>query len=503
MGRFFRRDGVTATRFPQRNEWPGQTGWQAWLLCLLLAVLLMWPAAMFGRPGYIADSAGYHHGGAKAVAFLVDRLAPPASSAPPAPDTTSSAAEAVPKAPDKEDDGTQAVRSIIYSVFTYVLDAPNGTLLALVAAHAVLVAIVTLLFMRATGISRDPPLLALAIAILVLGTALPSFVTLATPDVFAGVAILGITLLALHAARLSLAERVIVAGITGFAISVHSSHLLLAIGMALLLLVHIAWRLRLDGWRVAALRPAWAFGSILFGLALVMASALVGFGEVSVAPKRYPFALARAIEDGPARWYLEDKCPTAHFAVCELYPEGRFPDRAGYFLWGSQGIAARATAEQMDRIRDEELEIVRRATAAYPEVQLRSSLANLREQILSASIDPAMFRDRVMAGSERFDYAEEEPEMAWHAHVQLTLLLGALALIALRFGKATPVMRESAVLILLGILGNDVICAVVAAPDIRYQNRLLWLIPLLAIALVRRRAPDQAPEPPVNAGCSR
>lgn len=455
-----------------------------WLLCALLSLLLLWPAAMFGRPGYIADSAAYYHGGSKAMAFITRHFDTPATA--PAGKSTATGDQAKGDQA-KKDDGTQAVRSIVYSVFTFVLSAPHATLLALVIAHALLTSIMIVLFLRATGLDRDRRQVMLLTGVLLLGTALPSFVTLATPDILSGLTILGLTLLALHASQLSLVERLGVTGITGFSIAAHTSHMLVALGMGVLILLHALWSVRGSGWRHALVQPLWSFGAIGLGIVLVMASALVGFGEVSVAPKRYPFALARSIEDGPARWYLEEHCPTRHYTVCELYPDGRFPTRAGYFLWGSQGIAARATAAQMDRIRDEEIEIVRRATEAYPSVQILSSLRNLRDQILMAGIDPAMFRDKVMAAPETLVRTGNPPTMAWHVPVQLGVILLSLLVIAFRIGRVSPRLRESALLVLLGILGNDAVCAIAAAADIRYQSRLLWLIPLLAVLLLPRR----------------
>lgn len=458
---------------------------RSWLLCAVLSLLLLWPVAMFGRPGYIADSAAYYHGGSKAMAFVTRHFDTPA----PAPAGKSAAPDDKIK---KQDDGTQAVRSIVYSVFTYVLSAPHATLLALVIAHALLTSIMIVLFVRATGLDRDRRHVALLTGVLLLGTALPSFVTLATPDILSGLTILGLTLLALYASRLSMIERLGTAGITGFSIAAHTSHLLVALGIGVLILLHALWSARGSGWRRALVQPLWSFGAIGLGIVLIMASALVGFGEVSVAPKRYPFALARSIEDGPARWYLEEHCATRHYTVCELYPDGRFPTRAGYFLWGSQGIAARATAAQMDRIRDEEIEIVRRATEAYPSVQILSSLRNLRDQILMAGIDPAMFRDKVMAAPETLVRTDSLRTMAWHVPIQLGVVVLSLLVIAVRIGRVSRRLRESALLVLLGILGNDAVCAIAAAADIRYQSRLLWLIPLIAVLLLPRRS-DQEP----------
>jgi hypothetical protein len=85
---------------------------------------------------------------------------------------------------------------------------------------------------------------------------------------------------------------------------------------------------------------------------------------VSLAPNRVPVLLARSIEDGPGRWYLEEEC--AHvdrYAICELFDE--IPRSVFEMLWAEDGIRT-ATDEQMARIRAEETEIVLAAARRYP-----------------------------------------------------------------------------------------------------------------------------------------
>lgn len=458
------------------------------VLLALLALALLWPLATFGRPGYIMDSVGYHHGGGKALEFVTRHIPALATDIPgkDVPDRAAkTATEAGPRSVPK-DDGVQGVRSIVYSVVAYLFDAPRGTMTLLVIGHALALSYVIMLFARAGGLLRSRAMTATLIGLLAFGTSLAPFVTLATPDVFAGVTILAVVLLALYRDRISLVESLILVLIAGFAVAVHASHVLLGIGMAMLVILLALWTARRGGWRAVGSGPVWALAGIATGLLLVVASSVVGFGEVSVAPKRYPFALARSIEDGPARWYLDKNCATEHYAVCELFPSG-FPDRAGYFLWGRQGIAARATAEQMNRIRDEEMLIVQRATAAYPSIQLKSSATNLKDQILAVGIDPGWFHDREIRTPGRLSPVQPPAGMHWHVVLQIAIVIAALAVIALFVSRAPERVRLTVLLVTLGILGNDAICAIVAAPDIRYQNRLLWLLPLMAMLVLRQR----------------
>ena len=46
---------------------------------LLIGLLLAWPQLLFGRPGYLGDSAAYYKGGRAAVGFVAEQLAPAAT----------------------------------------------------------------------------------------------------------------------------------------------------------------------------------------------------------------------------------------------------------------------------------------------------------------------------------------------------------------------------------------------------------------------------------------
>ena len=94
---------------------------------------------------------------------------------------------------------------------------------------------------------------------------------------------------------------------------------------------------------------AWSVGPILLGVGGLLLLSLVGFGQASVAPKRYPISLARSIADGPGLWHLQAKCGDYRYAVCEVFPNA-IPTNPGDFLWGENGVRYRATPAQMERI---------------------------------------------------------------------------------------------------------------------------------------------------------
>ena len=102
-------------------------------------------------------------------------------------------------------------------------------------------------------------------------------------------------------------------------------------------------------------------------------------------------------------------------------------------------------------------------------------------------MDPATFRDATLAQPGEYTKIDTPQGMGWHVQMQRVVLFGSVAMILLFIGRTDKVARRFSILILLGILGNDVICGVLSAPDVRYQNRLLWLLPLLAALVAANR----------------
>ncbi|WP_375426912.1 hypothetical protein [uncultured Sphingomonas sp.] len=448
----------------------------------VLALGMAWPVLIYGSVGYGYDSSGYYRGGRAAVrtAFGAEAVAHAAPKM-----NARSDANRSPDAPDPVDATGKprvgGLRSIVYSIATYILSWPGVSLAPLVVAQLLaLVGLVVVLLDVRRHADRLVPMLA-ASGVLIVGSTLPIFATTALPDVFAGAMIAALAGLVTgevrgHAARGWLAALVIAA------VAAHQSHIALALVALAVGGIHYVialWRgnamATIRDWRLAAI-------AILAGLALNLAVSFVGFGEVSVTPKHYPFALARSIEDGPALWYLERACPARGYAICELYPNG-IPASNFEFLWGSNGISTRATPAQMDRIRAEEASIVASALAAYPFYQLEASLLNLWRQVSMIGIDPAIFHAIRLDGSGEVESGVEPTSSPWLIAVQRIVLAASLAFIAWRWRGLAGAAKGMVAFSLLLILANDAICGAISAPDIRYQNRVLWVIVLIALRL--------------------
>jgi hypothetical protein len=465
-----------------RREQPLRLDRRFLLFTLLAALLLSWPLLVFGRPAYIQDSAAYYKGGRAAVSFALgklDRSEAATRGAQPGQEA------ALPTAPAEETaKDVSGVRSITYSVAAYLLSAPGVTLVLLTIAQALATGA---LMVAALGAFGGLPAGRTTAALIVLaGTTTAAPVAFfAVPDIFAGLLIGSMVLLTTVASRLSSGVRLLCAGIATFAVTAHASHIPLAGGLTILGLGWIAvsrhYKRPLPQWTWA-----WVVAPLVLGGLTILALNRVAFGETSLAAKRYPFVLARSINNGPGRWYLEEHCPELHYTICTLYPDGLPKGGALEFLWGKNGVVERATPAQMDRIRAEEADIVLAAAREYAGFEARKLTFNVARQLVR--FRPYPFLNHLVldhTGTPQLPPAPQGNEKLLAIIGVLTAISAAIGTLCLGwiFLRKRP-LRPVIALMFLGIIGNAATCVLLAAVAHRYQARVIWLVPLFALALL-------------------
>jgi hypothetical protein len=455
---------------------PAPTSLVWYAACLFAAA---WP--LLAGPGALPfdDLAPYVRGGHLAVERAVDLVTPHQAPAPGAASTGTGGPVALVPA-DVEVSG---VRSIAYSVAAYLGGAwsPRFTLLALV--QAAVLAGLAILWSRLEGGGPRRAALALAVA-----PAAAYHASQGGPDVWAGLVILAFVLLAAYGARLGRLGIGFTALVIAFGVAAHASHVLLALG---LLLVTIGWTLIMRRpLRQVALTAALPAAAVGLGIGATALTGLIGFGEASIAPKRYPIVLARAIEDGPALWHLEAECETYDYTVCRLFPDG-IPGNVGDFLWNEGGVVDRATPAQMEAIRAEEPLILQRAAADYPLFGIRQMVGNVAEQLVRFGLNGARLGSYASytGGGEIAVGDRDGPRwptvLLDRVHVLFILAAVAAFGIALWRGwRPGAAALFGLVLIVLGLAGNALICGGLSVPVDRYQSRVIWLVPLAAVILL-------------------
>jgi len=442
---------------------------------------MLWPLAINRAPFYASDSASYLRGGELGFNTALMMLGPPerSSRTAPAKDLKQIIEDALSK--------SGGARSPIYSVAAYLLRAPGNSLLTLTVIQAAAAAFMLWLLRRAmapgSGLAAS---LSAGAAVAVL-TSAAWYSAYAMPDILAGVLISAILLMTVFIDRFGIVLRIALAVLIAFCITTHGSHLLIAIPT--LLAGGIASSRLRTGSASVLRRTAWFASPIVLAMAAMLGTSYFAFGELSLAPKRYPIQLARSIADGPGAWYLRDHCATEHYAICELYGPNP-PTSVHEFLWGPDGVRNRATPEQMDRIRAEEGTIVRRATLAYPTVQIRRSATNVLLQFIRFGPRDLIFGTRMVGMGQQVSLMPVESDRPVLKAIGKLLIYASFiaSILLLVIIRRRLTSREIGALAVVGVglAANAAVCGILSGVADRYQGRVAWVLPAVAAMILLR-----------------
>ena len=340
---------------------------------------------------------------------------------------------------------------------------------------------------------------------LTLLTGIAWYVGQVEPDIFTPVVILGSWLLLFRGDRLSKARRCWVVGLTGLAVACHPSHLGLMGG---LLIGAAALRFAAHRWRAL---PAPDLKRGVIGLAaalgLIVAGNFAMTGNLFISKSGSVFVFARLMQDGIVKRLMNDTCPPAgniNWRLCAY--KNRLATSANGWLWGAgSGFHAlggfTGTAQQQEDSR-----IIIESLKRYPVMHLRAAVADSLMQFLQFKtgdgIEPQL--SILESGFKRMiprqvpAYLEARQQRGLIRFKTLNLIhvpVGAMSvlglLLLLRHAGQRRAWQQASLpaLVLLGLVGNAIICGTFSNPHDRYQSRVIWLpslVLLLAVARDRR-----------------
>jgi hypothetical protein len=467
-------------------------GPQEIIIYLVTLAVMLWPLAANGAPFYTPDSASYLRGGRfgfETASFLLQHwwqglagLTSAASTA--AGDPKAIIVDAVSQA--------GGIRSPIYSVMTFILRGPANSLLALTIAQTAAVAALVCSLRRVIA-----PKLALwaalgvgaAVAFL---TSAAWYAAYAMPDIFAGMILSAGVVLTAFFDRIGKIVRIALVLLLALCITVHGSHLPLAFTVLGAGAIAHQW-LHRPPVPNAVGRALWFFSPVMLAVAAMLGTSYVAFGEASLAPKRYPIQLARSVADGPGAWYLRDHCKTERYAICEIY--GSNPPRSvREFLWSRNGVRYRATPDQMERIRAEESVIVRRAAMEYPVAQLKRSATNIIRQLFDFGTDDLVFGGKIVGRDDPsvMKVSADRPALKLAGEAIIYISFAASIVFLLLIRRRLTAHEAAAVLVCgLGLAANAAVCGILSGVTDRYQGRVAWVLPAVAIIIWFRVQADR------------
>ena len=487
--------------------------WQPWLIVVAGAALIVAMVAAFGHPAVFTDTDDYYSLGHE-LAVDAGIIAPPELSD----------ADIAQAKYDAHMGHTQmASRSAVYGVFLFAVEA-LGTMWLMTVVQALAVAwVVATLWRVALPGRRRWEAVALVAAVTLL-TPLPFFAGFAMPDIFAAVAAVAAALLLIYPDRLGRGERWGLAALLVFALAVHTSHVLmavvlLAIGGAILAVLRVERR-------AIVRRLGLVAGLIVLAVA---ANSAYGIGirlSTGEPLKNQPFLTARLLADGPGRDYLRHAC-----AAGEPYTLCRFARKplsgSEDILWSdlpSTGVFMLSDYPTRVKLEDQEGRFVLGTLAYAPVAQTVASLKNWARQLGMVFVDdpvrdPAFYLTdpywrqtnlppmiaRVEDCGPRHTLCRSRLTVAaskrWH--VRVAIVGAAVALVALLWPRRRGVSRPrrltaTAMFLLAAVVVNAAVCGILSGPFARYQARIVWLVPLVAMLLLagaREQNEGDAPSP--------
>ena len=340
---------------------------------------------------------------------------------------------------------------------------------------------------------------------------LPFYVAFLMPDILAPILILVLATLSIHARTMPRGDIGAALLLALVAVLAHPSHLLLAAILlpagALLSPASRGYRVRLFALMLAVILGLGIAERIAFSR---IVSATEGSQVIIM-----PFLTARLIDDGPGLDYLADHCPDVAQPACALHAEllrpggdaARFDAPVILFsrdpVYGSYRLLP--ALDQL-RIANDQIRFASKVTFDRPISVAVGVIRNVIDQVRKSAITmtiptpeivsllvvdggrmgPQYREGRLIApDSSGSDPSWLEPVTRVHALVYLVSTLGILVLL---FRRGQPANQRSfAAMVLIGLLGNALVCGAISEPADRYGARTMFLLPMLFALLTMGR----------------
>lgn len=354
---------------------------------------------------------------------------------------------------------------------------------------------------RASG-RRSPLALVVAAALLAGASSLPWFVGQVMPDLFTGLTVLLIFLLVFAPADGPPAERLLFVLLLAVLIGFHLSHIAIAALIIPVALMAGAW---LGLRRTALIGVTQAAAALLLAVLALSTGNWIVRDQFRPALRSESFLLARLLDAGLAGVVLDRACAERPLGLCAARPAIKRAWRPGQgYLWHEDSPREALHRAAPERTRAEEAQIIRQTVAERPADVLRIALRDwLRQLFRGASGDgldhSSVEREALPILREHFPSSAAAWVTSIQGHRQLHLLARSHdRWVALLVGLASPFILLAArrrgdtmlagltIMIVVALLANAAVCSMLSGVFGRYQARVTWLLPLLAIVAFLR-----------------
>ncbi|MFZ1661651.1 MAG: hypothetical protein WAT77_06795 [Paracoccaceae bacterium] len=470
-----------------------------WYVCAFLAVMSV--VLVNGRPLFYFDTIGYVDQGSEALRQLHIVAPEQTSSAATLSGGTESAVKTV--------DGSRSpFYSLIAGIFSH-LGMLEGLLLFNATALFLAVWLITRVALRTHVASMSmAAATCLPLIIASLGS-LPFYAAYLMPDLLAPVLVLIISALTAFGRNMLRWELLLAVLIGIAAIVSHLSHFAIA-GLMLLAALPMTLFLGRRGALLAPLMIVFILGAAyLQGKAFQVVAEKAAHSEVVIKP----YLTARLIQDGPGYQWLKRHCPDPEIDSCPLWDALQL-SHDPYRLTASHitfetskrlGSFRLMTEENQKRVADAQVKFFK---AVLMEMPIETTIAFLKNTFIQSSmvsIDMTLPTDKIEMRNEGVTGLLSGPLKIGRLHgdrpwVEVLVsaetgfyvaALGFVITLLVLPGPVPAAVRVFAVMVMLGVLANALVCGGISQPATRYGARMIWLLPFLAaFLLIWAREPE-------------
>ena len=379
----------------------------------------------------------------------------------------------------------RGVRSAFYALFTYIPAVTLSLWLVIVLQAAIVAVVLRCLFHLATP-ARPRHLATPArprwqstafIIVLALFTTVSWAACNIMPDIFTSVMALCLAIITVYWRDLGRATAFWLAcGIAGSMV-MHVTNLPIALGLLLVGGVMMGRSIWPDRNRTLVIIAA-----IAGGVAAMLLVGVVGFHQWTIAPQSPPFLLARSLQDGPGRLYLQQHCPQIGLDMCKHLDKLDLTTEK--FIWDDDGVYSAVPPDEAARLRAEDKRIYIAAALEHPWMQARAMARNAALQLITFGIHEYYIPS--WAEYSNSDMTLHMPDQApWQTNLSVAeyaIVIASLGVIALNWRKLPQPLRRLAIMMLATVL-LEALAGAISEPVPRYEARVIWLIPMTALLI--------------------
>jgi hypothetical protein len=515
-------------------------------LAPFLVILLCWPAALNGGALFYYDSISYLGSAATAFRDIFGLETPWARPSGESPGHAEVRTEAVgadavgadavragspptaaPRGGDTEDTAVNAGRSIYYGVFLLTADVLGSLWLGIAAQAFIVILSIYMTFLVVMPYSTAHRATFITVVVLGLLSSLPFYVSYVMPDFLTGIVILAIANLIAFGARMRRWMFPVWGALLLFGLVSHASHILIAGAM-------------IAGWALVQVRTRRALFTVqlavcLGALGTAVAAEAIFFkmteSRHGATPVRPPFLMARTISDGPGYSYLVENCANQKFRICDFIDV--LPQPSDDILWSQDpetGVYRISDAKTQKELSDQQAKFVLAVLRHDLIGQIKASLHGFSKQFMMIKLNEFSYHPSL--GSYLHDKFPNEYKKKLEQTLlyrnsfplnQVNFVVVASTILFFVYGVSCvvilmmtpkgppengPAARASAgggfiinrlasavlqhgkkdILIFVAVVAgavclNAAVTGILSTPHDRYQARVAWLVPFLAMYL--------------------